>query len=321
MLRGYPYVHALVANPQQERFLNQPVILQIEHGEQRLGLLPELGGSVAFWDIRRGDDWHPLWRRYAPPQDGRRIVGNFPLVPFSNRVTGGGITVDGTFYPMAPNRADPTPIHGNGWMHEWATREHSAQAIELTVESRHKHDYPWDYNATQRYSLGDDSMTMRLEVEHVGDKPMPYGLAFHPFLLRGDNPKGPRLQFKADGYWAAEADCICREHVAGMPAEWDFNTLRAIGDCKIDNNLSGWDGLMRMERDDIDVRIDWQTTAPAHLSTSILFCPENQPFFCFEPITHITDAFNRPGMPGLRMLNKGERMVLEVVQRLSRIGR
>jgi aldose 1-epimerase len=301
--------------------LSTPAILKIENADQRLGLMPTLGGSVAFWEVRRGDTWHAIWRPWAPEQDGRRFVGNLPLVPFSNRITGGGITVDGVFHPMAPNRFDPVPIHGNGWMHEWETREHSAHVIELGIESRRKHDYPWDYFSTQRYSLTDDSMIMRLEVEHLGDKPMPYGLAWHPFQLRGDNPNGPRLQFKADGYWETNADGIPGEHIKGLPAGWDFNTLTDLGgEGRIDNNFSGWDGRMITERDDIDLRIDWETTEPKNLTTSILFRPENQPFFCFEPITHITDAFNRPGMPGLRTLHKGERMALEVVQKLSRIG-
>lgn len=301
--------------------MSDPTILTIENANQRLGLIPALGGSVAFWEVRRDNAWHALWRPYAPTTaDGRRTVGNFPLVPFSNRITGGGIQVDGVFYPMAPNRFDPTPIHGTGWMHEWETRKHNEYAIELAIESRHKHGYPWDYAATQRYSLSENSMTMRLEVEHLGDTPLPYGLAWHPFQLRGANPEGPRLQFAADGYWRAADDCIPREHVPSLPEGWDFNQLRALGHGKIDNNFSGWDGRMLMERDDIDLRLEWETTEPANLTTSILFRPENQSFFCFEPITHITDAFNRPGMPGLRMLRKGEKMALEVVQKLSRIG-
>ncbi|GAB4061045.1 aldose 1-epimerase [Uliginosibacterium sediminicola] len=301
--------------------MSDPVVLNIETSEQRLGLMPELGGSVAYWEIRRDGEWKALWRPYAPEVDGRRFVGNLPLVPFSNRITGGGITVDGVFYPMAPNRFDPVPIHGTGWMHTWDVREHSAQAIELSVTSLKKHGYPWEYASTQRYSLTEDSMTMLLEVEHLGDKPLPYGLAWHPFQLRGDDPQGPRLQFKADGYWASTPEGIAAEHIKGLPEGWDFNTLKPLGHGKIDNNFSGWDGKMIMERDDIDLHLEWETTQPAGLETSILFRPEGQPFFCFEPITHITDAFHRPGMPGLKMLAKGERMTLEVVQKLSRIKR
>ncbi|HEX5125520.1 MAG TPA: aldose 1-epimerase [Rhodocyclaceae bacterium] len=299
--------------------MSEPTILTIQNDQQRVGLMPSLGGSPAYWDVMRDGQWQPIWRRYAKPPDLRRIVGNFALVPWSNRITGGGITVDGVFYPMAPNRADPYPIHGDGWMHTWNVTEHSEHVIEMNVESRRHMGYPYEYTATQRYSIDDNDMVMRLTVTHLGDKRLPYGLAWHPFFLRGDDPNGPRLQFKSDGYWLGTEDSIPTEHSTQLPGGWDFNQLRELGHGKIDNNFSGWDGRMIMERDDIDLRLEWETTEPAGLNTSILFRPEGLPFFCFEPITHITDAFNRPGMPGLRMLNKGEGMALEVRQTLSRL--
>ena len=298
----------------------EPVILQIKNANQRLGLLPELGGSAAFWEVRRGEAWHDIWRPYEPAEDGKRVVANFPLVPFSNRITGGGITVDGEFYAMTPNRAGAFPIHGTGWMDEWSVRQHDAQTIELVTESHHKHGYPWDYFAIQRYSVTEDSMTMRLEVEHRGDKPMPYGLGWHPYTLRGSDANGPRLKVRADGYWKNDDNGIPVQHSHELPDGWDFNMLRILGHGKIDNNFSGWDGRVLMERDDIDLRIESITTEPAGLRTSIIFRPENQPFFCVEPITHITDAFNKLGMPGLRMLAKGERMALELVHQLSHIN-
>jgi aldose 1-epimerase len=299
----------------------QHTILTLENASQRVGILPQLGGSFACWDVKRDGEWQAIWRRYAPPVGDNRTVGSFPLVPFSNRITGGGFTCDGVFYPMERNRSNcQYPIHGNGWMHEWDVVEHSANVIELAVESRKMHGYPWEYAARQRFSLDGDVMTMRLEVTHLGEKRLPYGLAFHPFQLRGDNANGPRLQFKADGYWIASEDCIPQEHSTALPADYDFNTLRDLGHGKIDNNFTGWDGHMVMERPDIDLRIEWSTTEPAGIDHSVLFRPEGQPFFCFEPITHITDAINREGMPGMRLLEKGQSLALEVKQVLSRIG-
>jgi len=295
-------------------------ILSIENGEQRLRLLPALGGSVANWEVKREDGWQAIWRPFEPTTDGRRVVGNFPLVPFSNRVSGGGITVDGVFYPMERNRTDNAfPLHGNGWMQAWNVVEHSANVIELAVESHQHHGYPWDYTARQRYSLDGNVMTMRLEVTHQGERRMPYGLAFHPFQLRGANPEGPKLQFKADGYWVANEQCIPQSHSTALPIDRDFNVMRRLGNGHVDNNFTGWDGRMVMERDDIDLRIDWQTTEPGDIHLSVLFRPENSPFFCFEPISHITDAVNRPGMPDMRLLEKGQSMALEVRQTLSRL--
>lgn len=298
-----------------------PIVLTIENAEQRLGILPQLGGSVANWDVARNGAWEAIWRQYAPPVGDNRTVGNFPLVPFSNRITGGGFTCDDVFYPMERNRSNsPFPIHGNGWMHDWEIVSHTATAIELAVESHKMHGYPWEYAARQRYSIEGNVMTMRLEVTHLGEKRLPYGLAFHPFQLRGNNPHGPRLQFKTTGVWLADEQCIPVENVSPQAEYYDFNNLRDLGHGKIDNNFSGWDGKMLMERPDIDLRLAWETTAPSGIDHCVLFRPEGQAFFCFEPITHITDAINRPGMPGMRLLQKGQSLALEVKQTLSRLG-
>lgn len=294
-------------------------IVSLENASQRLGVIPELGGSTAFWEVKREDGWQAIYRPWDPSVTERRIIGNFALLPFSNRITGGGFTFDGQFYPMELNRQDPFPIHGNGWMHTWEVAEHSARRIVLAIESNKKHGYPWHYKGLQTYTLDGDTMTMRIDVTHLGDKPLPYGLAWHPFQLRGADEGGPRLQFKADGYWQATADSVPTDYVKGLPKGWDFNTLTRLGHGKIDNNFSGWDGHMIMERDDINLRLVWETTEPAGLELSILFRPENQAFFCFEPITHITDAINREGMPGMRVLKQGESMALEVKQTLSRL--
>ena len=97
-------------------------LIVLENADQRLGLLPELGGSAAFWEVKRAERWCPIWRPYAPNPE-RRTVANFPLLPWSNRLFGGGIEVDGRFYPMASNRPDsPVPMHGTGWMHAWKRR-------------------------------------------------------------------------------------------------------------------------------------------------------------------------------------------------------
>ena len=144
---------------------------------------------------------------------------------------------------------------------------------------------------------------------------MPYGLGFHPYILRG---LGTRLRFGACAHWPGEGG-IPEAQSLPLPAAWDFNELRDIGDGNIDHNFHGCDGLMHMERPDIDLRLDWQTTEPAALDTAILYRPAHGEWFCYEPVTHITGAHARAGMPGLRLLEKGQSMALEVRQTLSRI--
>lgn len=294
-----------------------PLII-LENAEQRVGLLPELGGSAAFWEVRREEHWCPIWRPYVPNPE-RRTVANFPLLPWSNRLVGGGVEVDGKFYPMAPNRADEgLPMHGTAWMHAWTVVSQSDKHVEMQLDCVPDAGSPWHFSARQLYWLEDSGMSMRLEVTHLGPVRMPYGLGFHPYILR--NPGGPdvKLRFGAAGYWPGDKG-VPVEHYAALPAEWDFNRLRDIGQGKIDHNFHGCDGRMHMERPDINLRLDWHTTEPHGLDSAILYRPAHGEWFCYEPVTHITGAHARPGMPGLRLLEHGRSMALEVRQTLSRI--
>jgi len=301
-------------------FMRTPEILSIGNADQRLGVLPELGASAAFWEVRRDGQWQPIWRPYAHSDGPKRIVANFPLLPWSNRLMQGGFSVGGKFYPVAPNRPDASyPMHGTGWMAEWQTERHTAEEIVLTTESRHACGHPWHYAARQCYAIDGAQMTMRLEVTHLGDEPLPYGLGFHPYILRPQGGEDARLRFGARGYWQAEKG-LPVTHCDQLPPDWDFNQLRPLSHGKIDHNFTGCNGRMTMERLDIDLRLDWQTTAPEGLDLAIVFRPEHDEWFCYEPVTHITNAFHHPGMPGLRLLEKGQRISLEVRQSLSRLG-
>ncbi|MDQ7990576.1 MAG: aldose 1-epimerase [Candidatus Dactylopiibacterium sp.] len=287
--------------------------ITLENTSQRLVLLPELGASVANWDLRRDKAWHPLWRPYQP-SESRRIIASFALLPWSNRLPGGGFALDGSFHAMASNRADSAvPVHGTGWMQAWRVAEHSATHAVLEAEAFHPVGYPWHYRARQHFALDGDTMTMRVDITHLGALRLPYGLGFHPYIVRAP---GMRMRFGASGYWRAE-DCIPVGEPLPLPPEWDFNTLREVGDGLIDHNFCGCDGRMTLERPDLDLRLDWQTTEPAGLDTAIVYRPQHGEWFCYEPVTHITGAHARPGLPGLRLLETGETLSLAVRQTLS----
>lgn len=282
-------------------------VVELHDGCQRLGILPELGGSLAYWDWRVGDVWQPLLRPWqATPPDAQCIVASFPLLPWSNRIAGGGFEAEGRFHALRPNRVgSPLPIHGNGWMHAWDCAAESAQALTLVVASRHMHDFPFDYDAEQRFSLAGGEMCIHLSITHRGETRMPYGLGQHPFFVF---PRGSSLRAKADGYWLDDAERLCRQHVNGLPAELDFSQSRAPGEGEINTVYTGWDGHMCLTRPDLPLAIEMSCLdTQGHF---ILFAPPGRDWLCFEPVTHVNNAHNLPGMPGLRWLAPGEAMSL-----------
>ena len=79
-------------------------IVWLHHAGQHLGLVPTLGGSVAAWQIDDPQDAAArvdLWR----PWDGITCdlykLASFAMVPWSNRISGGGFEHAGQFHPLS----------------------------------------------------------------------------------------------------------------------------------------------------------------------------------------------------------------------------
>jgi len=282
-------------------------IVSIESGAQRLELAPQLGGAVSAWDWRHQDSWVPLFRRWDGRADDRYALACFPLVPWSNRITHGGFDHGGIFHPIRPNRkGEPYPIHGDGWLQAWQVQAQNADSMTLMLESHRFDGNPYDYQATQRFSLLPDGLEIVLTVMHTGERPLPYGLGLHPYFLRNEQT---RLHFHSSGVWLSGDDAIPTEFVQRMPPTWDYNQPSPLKGPMIDNCFSGWDGEARIAYPDHGWTLKM---AMADCSGyALMYRPPDYDYFCLEPITHPIDAFHMPRQPGLVELAHGQSMVLK----------
>jgi len=275
-------------------------------GSSRLVLVPELGGGIAEWSWRRGSRSVPLLR----PWDRRRLdpyaLACFPLVPWSNRISGGGFDSPAGFVALRPNRPDdPYPIHGHGFMRPWTVTSQAPDRAELALESAPE-DVPWRYRAVQAFELGEARLAVRLSVTHLGQVPMPYGLGLHPYFPR---TAGARLAFAATGAWESRPDRIPVRLVEPPSAALDFRGGRLVeGAALIDTCFAGWDGTARIAWLEEGVAVTIRARTPYLL----LYRPPGLPFLSLEPVTHPIDAFHLPGRPGLVTLEPGERLELTV---------
>ena len=112
-------------------------IVWLEHAKQRLGLVPTLGGGVAAWQMDHRQGRFDLWRPWDGVNEDRYTLANFAMLPWSNRISGGGFEQGGHFRPMAPNRAgEPYPIHGDGWLQAWAIEQTAKKLKSMVTRSR-----------------------------------------------------------------------------------------------------------------------------------------------------------------------------------------
>ena len=297
--------------------------LWLRHGRQSLGLIPSLGGSVAAWRFAQGEgSTFDLWRPWQGEPDVFRTA-SFAMVPWSNRISGGGFTHEGAFHEFRPNRPGETyPIHGDGWQQSWQVEAQDERSATLSLESRRFDGNPYHYRATQTFTLHDDGLRQSLTVQHLGDATLPYGLGLHPWFTRTSRSC---VTAPVEGVWLSGKDPIPTRHTKDMPRSWNLSAGVPGYGSFIDNGYSGWGGNATIDWPGQRLRVaaamqDFEANGGAAGHSCLVYRPLEGTALCFEPITQPIDAFHMPGMPGLRVLANGEQTGLDVDWRIETLG-
>ncbi|MFO1140739.1 MAG: aldose 1-epimerase [Paracoccus sp. (in: a-proteobacteria)] len=281
----------------------------LETAQARITLRPDLGAGLTGFDIRRGGEWLPVFRRVDAATAHPFALSNIVLLPFSGRVSGGGFSFDGSFHALPRNmETERYPLHGNAFSLPWTTTDHSADRITLRLAA--EGPGPFRYDAVLTFRLLGAGLEMAMTVTNRAAMRLPYGAGFHPWFVRDPDTT---LTAPARNVWLEHDDHLPRAHepVEGHP-DMDFNRPLRLPPRWINAWFDGWDGR---------ARIDWpsrgiaaEVTASEALRQYVVFSPAGDAdFFCFEPVSHPVDAFNLPGPPaahGLRVLEPGESLAV-----------
>jgi aldose 1-epimerase len=268
-----------------------PRLVTLTDGATEATVVPDLGGGLAAYDLVGAAGRAALFR---PCRDPSR-AGPFDLalnllVPWSNRISGGGFPFGGRFHALEPNLpGEPYPIHGNGFSSVWAVESASAERVELSLMSNGPG--PFRYEARATYALDAGALNMGLSVRNVGTEALPFGLGFHPWIVRTPQT---RLLAKAERVMLENSDHLPAGEVSvSSRPEWDFAAPRALPVPWINNAFLDWDGRATVLWPDRGLALEIKADPP--LSTYILYSPGgDSDFFCFEPVSHLIDAHNLP---------------------------
>jgi aldose 1-epimerase len=309
--------------------------LSLDAGDARVDLAPGNGGAIARFAFRGAEVLRP-----ASAED--RVAGNvrgfacYPLVPYSNRIANARLAFDGRTHAIARNFGDhPHSIHGVGWQRPWRVAAHDGASARLVLDyvppgsgtelrSMPPADsgaaadaavtadaaataWPWPFRATQWFALAADAtgatLSARMTLANTGAAPFPFGLGFHPFFPRTATTE---LAFRADAVWETDATQLPTRRIA-IPDDWRFEPPRAIGDVALDNVFAGWQGEAAL----VDRARARAVTIAADRAAGFLvvYVPRGRAFLAVEPVTHMTDAFNRAARgeagTGARILRAG----------------
>lgn len=269
---------------------------------------PALGAGLGRFDYVGRGRRDPLFR--PEPDDGTTepfALASNVLVPWSNRISGGGFSFEGVRHELAANLPpEPYPIHGNGFAEAWQVVDRTADAATLQLESAGPG--PYRYLGTLRYAVAGGALTMTLAAENRSAISLPFGLGFHPWLVR---TPGMTLEAPAKRVWREdERHMPVGDAPVRIPGYWDFGRPSRLPEKFINNAFTGWDGKARVVWPELGLQL--AITAEPLLNTYILYSPSaDADFVCFEPVSHPVDAFSLPGGPaanGLVILQPGERI-------------
>jgi aldose 1-epimerase len=252
-------------------------------------LSPLVGGAIArFWSEKTG----PAVELLRPAPDlalARRdpwAMACFPLVPWSNRIREGRFAFGQRMVTLPPNRPqDRHTIHGHGFRTAWTVAD--VRAALAVLEYLHAPGaWPWAYRAVQRIVLTPASLELELTLANESDTAMPAGLGWHPYFPR---TPGTTLTARVGGLWLTDAEILPVACVA-PPPDRDPGRGLAVDRAALDNGFVGWDGQAAVTWPERRAQLRLATRGP--LGTLVVYTPPGESFFCAEPVSHITDAFN-----------------------------
>ena len=285
-----------------------PAIVTIADGVAEASIVPELGAGLAGYDLMIDSSREPIFRPCRQPSKARPFdLALNLLVPWSNRISGGGFIFGNEFHRLEPNLpGERFPTHGNAFSCAWTIESRDSTSATLVLDSMGPG--PFRYAARVTYELRSGALAVSLMARNAGLKALPFGLGLHPWLPRTTET---RLE--------AKAERVALENSAHLPAgeldirareDWNFATLRRLPGGWINNAFLGWNGRASVVWPDRGMSLIISAEAP--ISTYIVYSPAAEAdFFCFEPVTHPVDAHNLPGgavANGLTVLEPMEEM-------------
>jgi aldose 1-epimerase len=235
-----------------------------------------------------------LW---MPAETGK--LGGIPLLaPWANRIDGDAYFANGKRYLIndaaAHIRRDANglPIHGlllfcDGWRVLSQTATSVTSRLEFWRQPGWMAQFPFAHAMEITHRIHDGALEVETAIENHSGEPMPLCIGFHPYFQLSDAPRDE---------WNLTIP-------AGVSVILD-ERLIPTGEMRVNNPLQQHclDGVS------LDAVFAGLTAGEAFVAegrrqrilvkfgpkypVAIVYAPAGQPFFCFEPMTTLTNAFN-----------------------------
>jgi aldose 1-epimerase len=167
----------------------------------------------------------------------------------------------------------------------------SASSTEAELQLLHTPDadWPFAFEARQRFVLAEDALELHISLRNTAAQPQPVGLGWHPYFPKRSRS---RLHIELSERWDSDASGLPTRAVPQPGIDGDVANLA------FDNCFQGWRGPARVRDEKLSMRL---TSSFPYL---VVFTPDTKPYYCVEPVSHVSNAIHMsdPAAHGLRTL-------------------
>ncbi|OPZ79226.1 MAG: Aldose 1-epimerase [Alphaproteobacteria bacterium ADurb.Bin438] len=256
-------------------------LIELKNDSLKLEVNPAKGGLITkFYSIK--DDFDII-----KEVKNDNLSGMFPLIPYSNRIRGGNFVYWGIKRNVPKNHPELNdPIHGDAWLKEWKIEEKGENYVIMSYEHDGKNGFPFSYSVRKKLTLKNSRLSIDISIKNTGSLPMPCGVGIHPYFKKDGKVL---LKFKNKTIWADETS-LNKQVPYKTDASYNFENGKELPNEDFDICFGGFDGHAEI----IWLDKDFSLSIDAHedFNHIVLFSPKDSDFFCLEPVTNATDAFN-----------------------------
>ncbi|WP_420703422.1 hypothetical protein [Brucella intermedia] len=231
-------------------------------------------------------------------------AGAYPLIPYHNRLSNAGISVDQRVVSLAANPAAlPHTLHESSHTRPWTLFSHDSCRIVMKLDYEPDGHWPWRFKAVQDFELSGSDLKLSISLTNRSESPMPAGLGWHPYLssLEPVSTDAKFVWHHAEDYLPTGG----RDEVRNEQAESTLPT----------RYLEGWS----------EARVNLIGRGSATISASpefgfLVIHRGHSSHICVEPVTHVPNAWNLNvdrDRVGARILRPGETLKGSILLRVS----
>lgn len=197
-------------------------------------VLTELAAGIRSYSLNGIDLVEPFPESSSPPM-GAGIV----LVPWPNRIRDGAWTHDGVTRQLALTEpARHNAIHGLLRSTPYRELEYTGSALTLGATVFPQAGYPFQLDTIVTYALTAEGLSVRHELQNVGEEPAPVALGAHPYLKIGDVPTAELvLRVAADSHIDVDERRIPVGETPVAGTGYDLRAGVAVGDLDLDDGF------------------------------------------------------------------------------------